>query len=113
MSELVKQLLEQVKSKILDKYCGIAITQYKLNKYVFIHAEIIETIEDRPVQTAGYINILIRREKKREKIIAYRVRVYGNKQLEYDLRKLLKTLKQSKTTVMREEKTESDERDTH
>jgi hypothetical protein len=111
---MVKQLLEQVKSKILDKYCGMSITQYKLNRYLFIHVEVIEVFEDRPVQTAGYVNVLIRRDKKSEKIAAHRVRIHRNKQLEYDIRKILKTLRQqSKTRVMREEKTESDERDTH
>jgi hypothetical protein len=111
LSDLVKRLLEQVKSKILDKYCGIAITQYKLNKYTFIHVEIINVFEDRPVQTAGYINILIKRNKKSEKIAAYRVRIHRNKQLEYDIRKLLKTLKQQSKRVMKEIPTEnSDDR---
>jgi hypothetical protein len=94
LSDLVKEILERVKNTVLDKYCGLSITQYKLNKYVFIRIEIIETIEDRPVQTVGYVNVLIKREKKGEKIIAHRVRIHRNKQLEYELRKLLKTLKQ-------------------
>jgi hypothetical protein len=107
LSSLVKQLLEQVKSKVLDRYCGVSITQYKLNKYTFIHVEVIDVLEDRPVKTIGYVNVLIKKEKKREKIVEYAVRIRGNRQLEYDIRKLLKTLKQQSRRAVKEAPAES------
>jgi hypothetical protein len=110
LSELVRELLEVIKSAVLERYCGVSIAQYKLDGYTFIHAEVIETYEDVPVQSAGYVNVLVKRDKRGERILAYSVRVPRNRQLEYELKRALKELKQqSRRRVMTRDSRSSEE----
>jgi hypothetical protein len=111
LSSLVKELLRRVDEAVLKHYSGYSTSSYRVGRYTFIKVDVFEVWEDRPVDIEGTALILLKRDKRGERVLTYTVKIPGNRQLEYELRKQLKALKREyKKRVMTEGLQSSDER---
>jgi hypothetical protein len=103
LSSLIKELLRRVDDIVLKHYSGYSTSSYRVGRYTFIKIDVFEVWEDRPVDIEGTVLILLKRDKRGERILAFTVRIPGNRQLEYELRRALKALKREyKKRVMTE-----------
>ena len=109
MNELIKELLKKITDAVLKQYSGYSASSYKVDKYTFIKIDVFSARGTLPVDIDGKILILLKKTRSGEKILAYSITVPGNKQLERELRKTLKTLKQEHKKKTITENTQSSE----
>jgi len=103
LSELIKELLRRVDEAVTKHYSYYSTSSYRVDKYTFIKVDVFRVWGELPVDIDGRILILLKKTSSGEKILAYSIKVPGNRQLERELRKTLKTLKQEhKKRVMTE-----------
>jgi len=109
LNELIKELLKKITDAVLKQYSGYSASSYKVDKYTFIKIDVFKAWSKLPTDIDGKILILLKKTRSGEKILAFTVRTPGNKQLERELRKTLKTLKQEHKKKAITENTQSSE----
>lgn len=100
MSSLVRELLRRVDEAVLKHYSGYSTSSYRVGRYTFIKVDVFRVWGELPVDIDGRVLVLLRRDKRGERILAFTVRIPGNRQLERELRKTLKALKREYKRVV-------------
>ena len=111
MSELVKELFKRVDEAVLKHYDVYLASIYNVGKYMFIKVDMYRVLDETSVVVKEGILVLLKRTSSGERILAYSVRVPGNKQLERELRETLRALKREhKKRAVTESSQSSEER---
>jgi hypothetical protein len=111
LSGLIKDLLRGLDEAILRHCGGYSISSHRVGKYTLIKVDVFRANGELRAHIDGRVLVLLRRDRHGEKILAYTVKIRGNRQLEQELRKQLKTLKrQSKREAVTKGSQSSEEK---